>query len=353
MFDSDTKRRTIALIVYAAVLAAVQYFVIEPSLLPSEKSLWFYNGIASLLFGSRLLNPHFTPPADAATNGFLVVVAMLAASILITPGSPDAVVVYTVAILGATVCAVSIVVILNRPDAGPETRPWFVGLDQAVRRLGSPNFIYTVVILAAVWLFHWQKPLEVLAILTTWTVIVALEPVEGVLLLARKLQAVASDKWLSKVVGIIAAHQSPGIVLIRQANAATVERGALLVVSDDRGTKTLAVALNYVGRDEGNLLRALTFPMPAELGQNLESSARLVGPGIAACVQISDDERRSIPESHPASILKRMGEFSGIVDKGTTLDFLVFEVIEDRELAKGSLVEAGIQYPDSDCCSPK
>jgi hypothetical protein len=37
-----------------------------------------------------------------------------------------------------------------------------------------------------------------------------------------------------------------------------------------------------------------------------------------------------------------MGQFCGIVDQDTSLEFLMFEVIEDREMAEGRLVEAAI-----------
>lgn len=327
---------------YTITLMVVHYFVVEPSFLPSEKVLWLYNGIAGLLFGSRLLSPHFTRPEDAAINGFLVVLAMLFASLAVAPGVVDFWVVVGIGLFGALILAAAILVISVREPARLEMQPWLLVPDQAVRQLGSPNVIYTVVILGAVWLFHREHSEEILAILATWTVIVALGPVEGALGFVGTLRGLAAEKWPSRVVGVIAAHQSPGMVLIRQADASTVERGTPLLVSDDRGPQTLAVALNYVGRDEGNLLRLLTFPVPSKLRSWVEASAGSVGAGVATRVELSDDDRNSIPESHPASILKRVEHLCGIVDEGTTLDFLQFEVVEDRELAEGRLVEAAI-----------
>ena len=342
MLDTAAKHRTIALLAYATVLALVHYFVVEPSFLPSEKVLWFYNGIASLLFGSRLLNPHFTPPADAATNGFVVLLTMLAASIAVSSQGVDFAIVIGVGLWGVLVLITSVVVILVRGPAGLETRAWLVGLDQVTRRVGSPTVIYTVVIIAAVWLFHRQRPEEVLGILVTWTVIVALAPVEGALGLIGRLRGLTTEKWPNKVVGVIAAHQSPDIVLIRQADASVVERGTPLLISDKGGPQRLAVALNYVGRDEGNLLRALTFPVPTELRANVEASSGSVGAGVAVRVEFPQEAKDRVLEGHDASILNRMAQFCGIVDEGTTLDFLQFEVVEDRDLAEGRLVEAAI-----------
>ena len=267
---------------------------------------------------------------------------MLAASLTVTPASNDLLVVVGVGLFGAFVLLTSIIVILVRVPGGIEGRTWLLTLDQMVRRLGSPNVIFTTVILAAVWLFHRDQPTETFAILATWAVIVTLAPVEGVLRQFEHLQRLISEKWPSRVLGETAAHQSPGVVLIRQADASSVERGAPLVISDDHGPQKLAVALNYVGRDEGNLLRSLTFPVPRNLQTRIEASAGAVGVGIAVGIKLSDGDTAGIPDDHPASILKRMDHFCGIVDEGTTLDYLQFEVIEDRDLSEGSLVEAAI-----------
>ena len=342
MVEATARHRVIALVLYAITLMVVHYFVVQPSFLPSAKVLWFYNGTASLLFGSRLLNPHFTPPAGAATNGFFVILAMLAASLAITPASADIAVVVIVGLFGAVVLLTSIFVLLVRAPAGLRARPWLIGLDKIVRTLGSPTVIYTTVILAAVWLFHIERPMEVFAILGTWTVIVALGPVEGALRLLGIVHGLVARKWSSGIVGVIAAHQSPGMVLIRQPDASSVESGTPLLILDDHGSQTLAVALNYVGRDEGNLLRALTFPVPANLQPRIDESLAAVGVGVAVGLEISERDADDIPDSDSASILKRMGQFCGIVDEGTTLESLQFEVIEDRDLAEGCLVEAEI-----------
>ena len=342
MAEATARQRVTALVLYTIMLLLVHYYVVHPSFLPSEKVLWLFNGIASLLFGSRLLNPHFTPPAGAATNAFFVILAMLAGSLAITPASNDLIVVLIVGIFGALVLLTSIFVLLKRAPGGLEARPWLIALDQAVRKLGSPTVIYTTVILAAVWLFHRDQPIETFAILATWAVIVSLAPVEGMLRQIESLKRLVSEKYSSRILGVIAAHQSPGVVLIRQADASRIERGTPLLISDDHGPQILAVALNYVGRDEGNLLRSLTFPVPRNLQARVSSSAGAVGVGIAVGLKLSDGETDDIPDSHPASILKRMGQFCGIVDEGTTLDFLQFEVIEERDLAEGRLVETVI-----------
>ena len=260
--------RVVSLVVYGLLLSVIQIFVVDTGLIPNESAIRFYNGLASLLFGSRLLNPHFTPPADAATNGFVALSSLLAGSLVVT-SRPDAILLWAVAAFCAGVSVLSIVVLLVRAPAGLEIHLWVRAIDRAVRGLGSPTFIFTVVILTAVWLFNRERPVEVFLIVATWTAIVALTPVEAVLSFWSWLREQPKQVTADRVVGQIAAHQSPGIVLIRQVGQESVERGTLLLVADNNGPWMLGVALNYVGRDEGNLLRVLTTRLPAMLGQQV------------------------------------------------------------------------------------
>src|SRR5690606_15393947 len=123
---------------------------------------------------------HFTPPADAATNAFMALAALIAGSLVVTPDSADATLLWSVIALCAAICVVSVLVLLIRPPIGAETRPLARLADKAVRGLGSPVVIFTIVILLCVWLFHRTRADEVAAILSAWAVIVVLRPVESI-----------------------------------------------------------------------------------------------------------------------------------------------------------------------------
>lgn len=78
--------------------------------------------MASLLLGSRLLNPHFVPPADVATNAF-VASGALVASIAATPDFNADYVLLLIAFIGTFLVFVAAVVVLflKRPH-GTKTR---------------------------------------------------------------------------------------------------------------------------------------------------------------------------------------------------------------------------------------
>lgn len=330
------KHRVISLLIYAALLAAIQYFVIDTGFKPNENAIWFYNGIASLLFGSRLLNPHFTPPADAATNGFVALASVIAGSLVVPAGTFGFVLIAVVAAFCGLVSLLAILVLLVRTPAGIETRPWVRAFDHAVRGMGSPGVIFTIVILTAVWLFHRDRPYEVFAILTVWTAIVALRPAEAVMSFLSWLGEQPRSLNADHVIGDIAAHQSPGIVLVRQQGDRAIERGKPLIVADDNGPWMLGVSLNYVGRDEGNLLRVLTVRLPQTLQNLVREWPSPRGAGIAMELDVPEEDLADIPA------IQWINRLCGVVDSDTTLDHLQFEVIEDDDLSEGRLVEVRI-----------
>lgn len=333
---SRPKHRVISLVIYAILLAAIQHLLIDTGFTPNENAIWLYNGVASLLFGSRLLNPHFTPPADAATNGFIALSSIIAGSLVVPAGTAAAVVLWVIAAFCALVSLVSIIVLIFRTPAGIEPRAWLRVTDQVVRKVGNPNFIFTVVILSAVWLFHRDQPVEMFAIMAVWTTIVAFRPAEGVLSFFSQWQDKATLFGAGGVVGEIAAHQSPGIVLIRQLGDRIVEKGTPLLVGDDNSPWMLGVALNYVGRDEGNLLRVLAIRLPQSLRSHVAALPSRKGSGIAMTLDVREEDLADIPA------IQWIGRLCGVVDSDTALDFLQFEVIEDHDLAEGRLVEVRI-----------
>ncbi|WP_185961213.1 helicase HerA domain-containing protein [Telmatospirillum sp. J64-1] len=332
----QTRHRVVGLLIYAALLGVVQYSVVTTGFTPNENAIWLYSGFASLLFGSRLLNPHFTPPADAATNAFMALAALIAGSLGVAPDSADSTLLWSVIALCTAICIVSVLVLLIRPPVGAETRRIVRLADKAVRSLGSPVVIFTIVILLCVWLFHRTRADEVAVILSAWAVIVVLRPVESVL----GFVDWAREQWgvvrADQVIGAIAAYQSPGIVLVRQLGDNSVPRGTPMVVADNNGPWMLGIALNYVGRDEGNLLRVLTVRLPEGLKSRISKLPETRGTGIALALSATPEELADVPA------IQWINRLCGVVVSDSNLDYVLFEVTEDRGLAEGRLVETRV-----------
>lgn len=331
----EPKVRAIALVLYICALLVVQAQFVDTGLKPNENAIWLYAGIASLLFGSHILNPYFTPPTGALTNGVTAVLALVPALTLVVPWTPDAYV------LGATIgfCAIialiSILLLILRAPMGEEPSTLWRVFERAVTGLGSPTVLFGVLITASTWLFHRDEPIEVFAILAVFITITLLRPIEAVAKYI--LWFVDRPKPINRanLIGSVAAHQSPGIVLVRQAEAQTIAQGTLMAISDQHGPPQLGVALNYVGRDEGNLLRVLTTSLPKRFAAPLIGIGKMAD-GVAASIDVTDEDKRDIP------VLQWIDRLCGIVDTETSTEYLQFEVVNEVGLAEGSLVQVRI-----------
>lgn len=330
----EPKVRAAALVLYICALLVVQARFVDTGLEPNENAIWLYAGIASLLFGSHILNPYFTPPTGALTNGVTAVLALVPALSLVVPWTPDAY------ILGATIgfCAViaivSILLLILRPPMGEEpTTAWRL-FERAVTGLGSPTVLFGVLITASAWLFHRDAPIEVFSILAVFIAITLFRPIEAIAKYI--LWFVDRPKSINRanLIGAVAAHQSPGIVLVRQAEAQTIAQGTPMVISDQHGPPQLGVALNYVGRDEGNLLRVLTTSLPTRLAKLHSGNA--AADGMAVSIDVTDEDKADI------RVLQWIDRLCGIVDTETNTEYLQFEVVDEAGLAEGSLVQVRI-----------
>jgi len=331
---SDAKIRSFSLLIYLAIMVFVQATMIDTGLTPNSNAIWLYSGIASLLLGSRLLNPYFTPPADSLTNAFAALLAIIPAAQEIAPWTQDAYVLAAVVAYGSILSIAAVGVLLTRPSPGIQAGMVWRLFDRAVKGLGDPHIIFTVLVLASAWLFHRDTPLEMFAILATLTVIVVLKPLESIA--AYLVWWLGQPKALSgaNAIGTVAAHQSPGIVLIRQGQPQALSTGAVMRVTDPHGPELLGIALNYVGRDEGNLLRVLTTQMPQRFAGN--SPTIVADVGMALPLHIEEQEAEGI------QTLQWIKRLRGIVDSETSPGYLLFEVIDDEGIAEGCLAEVRI-----------
>lgn len=334
---SSKRTRTVSAVLYLIVLAAIQYSIVGSGFPVNEKLLWFANGAASLILGSRLLNPHFVPPADAATNAFIAGGTLVAALAANLQSQTDLLLISTMLALSAICFLASVLVIIVREPHSLETRKWVHALERLAKAFGAPKTIFTFVILILAWVFHRESSLELLCILASWTLIVALDPLETIISFGAWFFERSTQPEPS-LIGSVAAHQAPGLVLIRQTDEIRHKPGTLLALSDDQGPTTLGVTLNYVGRDDGILLRALSLPLPPAIKKYAEKVA--VGSAMATLLDVDGEQEREV------KLLERINSLCGIVDSDSDLEFIEIEVINDQDLSEGRLVDVKLRGED-------
>lgn len=203
--------------------------------------------------------------------------------------------------------------------------------------IGHPEFIYTPLIIFAIFSFHFDSALEVAVIFLVLLFTVWKSLGDFLVGAFYRIKNAFWDRKIEGVAGQIVAFQEPGIVLLRQKYQGDIKRHDLLLVNDKHAPAKVVVALDYVGRSEGLLMRTVDIKKLSDVSQALigdvpfSESAYHVDKSILE--QICKAEGIQIDEQ--ASIV-------GLVAQDTSIEKLYFEVVENSDLEEGRLVSAKV-----------
>jgi len=320
------------MLAYAAWLCVVsklafgQWF---PPLGDDNKGFWFYAALLSLLLGRSLVTPFYTSPA----NAFSYAIPALAALFIVNGWESWAVgeqVVFAIAVgFSGLVAVIASGSMLLKDSVSGKGQRLSMCLKVISDYLGNPRVIFSFVMLFALYAFHRESPVEMLWIGGAWATTVALDPLEAGWKLFHRLKVILMPGISSEIIGEIAAYQSPGIVLIRQHGHKNITLGTPLLIKDPHAPGKVGMALDYTGRDEGMLLRAIELDGLETAGDTHQLNKSIPEGSAAVIGDCSED-----------SILNRSDEIVGIVAPETSIERLYFEVVQENELEEGRLVEA-------------
>ena len=184
-------------------------------------------------------------------------------------------------------------------------------------------------------MFHRDSAIEMLSIGVAWAITVAMSPAEIFIILWKKILELWIIDIPQKIVGLIVAYQSPGIVMIRQKESERVNFGTPLLIKDPHAPTKIGLTLDYVGRDEGILLRATEVEVK-NIVEKTKEIVRGIPDGTVAKI---DENIISDANNDLETILKGFNSLVGIVAPETTINRLYFEVIKDDDLEEGRLIE--------------
>jgi hypothetical protein len=261
------KGRAIALIVYVAGLFAANYFAFgQIPVLSGGKSLWFYTALVSILLGNLLVTPYFLKPGDVISYGVAALVALGSVQTWASWKPPEQFVFSLACIFCVFVLVCGFATILTKDSVGERTRKWHQTFRTFSEVFGQHRVVFTVLIFAAIVMFHRQFPREVTVIMLAWGLIVA-RPENLAARIYSRFRTVWSGSPLPSVWGVITAYETPKLVLVRQTSDVNLPFSGLILVKDPHAPPKLAIAMDYVGRDEGLLRRAIEIGTP-ELALN-------------------------------------------------------------------------------------
>ncbi len=333
-------KRTFILLIYIIILFGLNYLAFD-TLLPAKdfKGLWFYTGIASILLGNLLVTPFYTKPVDAISYSVVSIVAIF----LVNDWEKWQMVDKTIYIIALSIQAI---VILSSFTA-IITKDSDKTIGQKISKtcmifstfIGNQRIVFSVVILYALIVFHRTEVLEMFYITLAWVVTVVVEPDKHIFNLFERISNVWKVKNQLNKLGFISAYQLPGMILVNQPEDAYTKFGTVLAYKDSHASIKTGIALNYVGRNEQLLLRAIEFDSTPAAIEMVKESTHFIG---SNSVTLFDYYETNPKEKEKVSILNNIDDLIGIVDEQTSVERLCFEVIKDEEIEEGRLVEVQI-----------
>ena len=290
--------------------------------------MWFYTALANILLANLLVSPFFVKPGDVISYSVAAIVALLSVQTWAQWGLLEQAV-FTIACgFCAFVLLLAMVTILTKDATSEIWQQWHQTVRLLANSFGNQRVLFTVVVVAAVIIFHRHTSREVVVILIAW-VIISSRPESVVSAIFERLQLIWRSGPPVQVAGIIAAYQAPNMVLIRQNAADDIPFGTLLLVRDPHAPSKLTMAMDYVGRDEGVLLRALEVAAPGAALLQCRIASNTIPNNAVATITFTGACGEAIAASE---IPDQQARFIGIVAPESSIDRLFFEVVRPLTL---------------------
>lgn len=331
------RNRLIILLIYIAVLFVANFLAFDQVLpLSGARGLWFYTGIASVLLGNLLVTPFYTKPVDAISYSVVAGIALYSVHNWSDWHSADKIVFIFALIYCLLVLIFAFITILTKDSTNQIIQKWSNTFKILSDALGNQSAIFSVVILFALIVFHRGSASEMFYLTLAWAITVVIKPDAILIGLWERVKKIWKMSLPATVIGEIAAYQNPGIVLIRQKINESITFGSSVIVRDPHAPSKIGVTLDYVGRDEALLLRAIELEIPTEL-KNLAIKA-------SSTIPVNTVARFNTSSISPefddlVPFFKKLKNFVGIVAPDTSIERLYFEVIQETQLEEGRLVE--------------
>lgn len=304
------------------------------------KGLWFYSALISVLLANDLITPYYTKPVDAISYSVISGIALYIVSDFNNWGSFE----YSISTIALAYFGFITVLGFAQIYTKDSSREWVQKLSNSIRillaKLGSPNVVFSILLVAAILLFHRFNTGELIPITVAWVLVVLSNPLEALLEVGHRIKQIWIQSFSKKVIGQIIAYQSPRIALIRQFDNQKLDFGEILLLKDPYAPVKLGVTIDYIGRDESILLRVLEIDVPSKIEDNISNTLKSISNNTAAILEDNEAIKNLTDNSY---LLKNQHEFVGLVGVNTSVEKLYLEVVKERDIAEGRLVEVDLR----------
>lgn len=333
-------QRLLIFLLYIVSLFGVSYYLYKSPIPPtSEQGLWFYSCLASIVLGDLITSPYFTSPADAIANTIAAIIALLSVNPWTLKISDTSkffwllIVVFNVIILLAAIAQ-----IVLKDSKSPFWRNVSRALYIFTSNVGSHKVVFSAIILFALYTFHSESAKETFTISIAWVALIAIHPLEAILGVLLRIRGVFV-KSSPDVIGEVAGHEFPNIILVKHLPEKSMAYGDPIVVQADNGQVTVGCVLDQLGFTGELWHRVLRLPLECQPPQN--QLKRLVAnhPTGTYEYQIDSPKNKAIED-----YMDRIGNrLIGVVAPDSDIMKIKIEIVRsDLDLSEGRLIEASI-----------
>lgn len=299
--EISQRNRVLVLLLEIAIVVICSYFALGQPIPPTtDKGLWFYTALYSMIVGSRILTPYYIKPIDVIAYSAPAFIALIYLNDTLWNSTEKTFFIVAVLTCGLLTLA-AIGQILTKDSANEKVRLFSESLRLLLSEVGRPQVVYTLVMSFAIYTFHRESVSEVLWIGLAWALTVASSPIESLFKIFKKIYDLWKLGAAPEFYGDVVAYQKPNIILFRETLNSKASFGMPVLIKDLKTKDKVAIILDNVGRDEGLLKRCVEIDalQPAQQITKLVSNLpdRSVSKLLKEDITPKDETSKSILEN--------------------------------------------------------
>lgn len=303
-----------------------------------DTGFWFYTALLSILVGSKIVTPFYVKPIDAVSYAVPAFVSLMLINNW-TSWSVEIKIAFLATIgISALVLGFSLIAITLNNWGSEKLQDISNKIRIILEVIAKPQVIYTPIIIFAMYSYHIGKPNELILIAIAMLLTVSMSAGDVIVRTFNRIRRSAKARGKISSYAEVAAYQQPNIILIRQIKDDDIPLKSIVYIKDKHSKSKLAITLDFVGRENGVLTRAVEIAtIDSGRFEELES---LVPSDSVAQIEGSYLEEICVSEKIDLAQSQRV---VGIVAPDSSIERLYFEVVDNSDLEEGRLVTVRVQ----------
>ena len=336
--EISQRNRVLVLLLECAIIVFCSYFAFGQPIPPTtDKGLWFYTALFSIILGNRILTPYYIKPIDVVSYSLPAIFALIYLNDA-NWGATEKALFYLALGVCSLLTIAAFIQILTKDSTREPVRLFSESLRLSLTELGRPQLIYSLVMLFSIWTFHRESASEVFWIGLAWALTVASSPIESLFKLVKKIYGLWKLGAVPEFYGDVVAYQKPNIILFRETPNSKAGFGMPVLIKDLKTNDKVAIILDNVGRDEGVLKRCVEIDTLQPSQQIIKLVNSLPDRSVSKLLKEDITSKNETSKS----IFDNSDSLVGIVAHETSITRLYFEEVQENKITEGRLVKTFI-----------